>query len=82
MADTKVSALTAATNALTADELPINEAGTSKKLTVMQVLAAGRYAPGSFTIPDGGYMIMADDLILTGSDTATIEGSGTLRILD
>ena len=40
MADSKISALTAATSALGADELPINEAGTSKKLTVRLLLAA------------------------------------------
>jgi hypothetical protein len=34
MADTKISALTAATAAAAANELPINEAGASKKLTV------------------------------------------------
>jgi hypothetical protein len=33
MADTKISALTAATSFLDADEFPINEAGTSKKVT-------------------------------------------------
>lgn len=37
MADTKISALTAATFALGADELPVNEAGTSKKVTLTQV---------------------------------------------
>lgn len=37
MADTKVSALTAASAAAGANELPINEAGTSKKLTVQQI---------------------------------------------
>jgi len=37
MADTKISALPAATAAAGADELAINEAGTSKKLTVDQV---------------------------------------------
>lgn len=39
MADTKISALTAATAAAAANELAINEAGTSKKLTVAQVAA-------------------------------------------
>jgi hypothetical protein len=34
VADTKISALTAATAAAGANELPINEAGTTKKLTV------------------------------------------------
>ncbi len=38
MADTKISALPAATVALGADEIPINEAGTSKKLTVTQLM--------------------------------------------
>jgi hypothetical protein len=37
MADTKISALTGATDADRANELAINEAGTSKKLTVGQV---------------------------------------------
>jgi hypothetical protein len=38
MADSKVSALTAATTALAADEFPVNEAGTSKKVTLTQVV--------------------------------------------
>ncbi len=37
MADTKISALPAATVALGADEFPVNEAGTSKKVTLIQV---------------------------------------------
>jgi len=39
MADTKISALTAASAAAGANELAINEAGTSKKVTVAQLLA-------------------------------------------
>lgn len=39
MADTKVSALTAASAAAAANELHINEAGTDKKLTVAQIAA-------------------------------------------
>jgi len=38
MADTKVSALTAAAAAATTNEIPINEAGTSKKLTIAQIV--------------------------------------------
>lgn len=38
MADSKVSALTAASAALAADEFPVNEAGTSKKVTVTQLV--------------------------------------------
>lgn len=37
MADTKISALAAASAAAAANELAINEAGTSKKLTVAQL---------------------------------------------
>ena len=40
MGDTKISALTAASAAALANEIPINEAGTSKKLTVQQTLNA------------------------------------------
>ena len=39
MSNTKISALTAAIAALSTDELPINEAGLSKKLTVGQIQA-------------------------------------------
>src|SRR5688572_32030667 len=37
MADTKISALTAAAAAAVANEFPINEAGASKKVTLAQV---------------------------------------------
>lgn len=37
MADTKISALTAASAALGTQEIPVNEGGTSKKLTVTQI---------------------------------------------
>ncbi len=37
MADTKISALTAAATAVGTHELPVNEAGTSKKVTVTQI---------------------------------------------
>lgn len=37
MADTKISALTAASAAAGANEIPINEAGTTKKITVDQI---------------------------------------------
>lgn len=37
MADVKISALPAAASALGADELPVNEAGTTKKVTITQI---------------------------------------------
>lgn len=56
MADTKISALTAASAADAANELAINEAGTSKKLTVAQVaeylvkrIAGNSGAAGAYT---------------------------------
>ena len=47
MADTKISALTAASAAAGANEIPINEAGTTKKITLTQVqaLSYGDNAP-------------------------------------
>lgn len=50
MADTKVSGLTAVAAALTTHEIPVNEAGTSKKVTIAQILALG--AQGALS---GGY---------------------------
>ena len=53
MADTKISALTAAGGAADANELAINEAGTSKKLTALQLKTyantANVFAAGSAT---------------------------------
>jgi hypothetical protein len=50
MPDTKISALTAATAAALANELPINEAGASKKLTVQKVLDAVNVLASAGTI--------------------------------
>ena len=41
MADTKISALTAASAALGTQEIPVNEGGVSKKLTVAQIASYG-----------------------------------------
>ena len=40
MADTKVSALTAASAAADTDEIPVNQGGTSKKVTRAQLFTA------------------------------------------
>jgi hypothetical protein len=47
VADTKVSALPAVTTAAGTDEIPVNQAGTSKKLTLAQVKAFA--SPDTFT---------------------------------
>lgn len=79
MADEKISELPAATVSAGANEFAINEAGTSKKLTLDQVWN-GLYAPGSFTVPTGSFRIMANRLVLTGTQTCTLEGDAILRI--
>jgi len=80
MADTKISALTAAASFLDADELVVNEAGTSKKVTGVQ-MRSQLYAPGSFTIPSGNFRLHASRLTLTSAQRATLEGTGRLVIV-
>jgi hypothetical protein len=84
VADTKVSALTAATSALGADEVPVNEAGTSKKVTITQiqqfVFTAGAYAPGSLTVATGNFALMVKNLTLTSTQRLTLAGTARLRI--
>lgn len=43
MADTKISALTAASAAAAAQEIPVNDAGTTKKLTVAQLFTDPKF---------------------------------------
>ena len=54
MADTKVSALTAASVAALANELPINEAGTSKKVTLAQIETLFTVPPVQYLLFHGG----------------------------
>jgi hypothetical protein len=51
VADSKISALPAASAALGTDELPINEAGASKKLTVAQIQSLITTATSGSTLP-------------------------------
>jgi hypothetical protein len=84
VADTKISALSAATAAAAANELAINEAGTSKKLSVdllqQYVFTSWEYAPGAFTIVTGNFALMTRRLVLTGSQRGTLQGTACLRI--
>jgi hypothetical protein len=62
VSNTKISALPAATAALGTDELPINEAGLSKKLTVTQIqtlIVAGEWAYTSGTSFPAGAALTA-----------------------
>lgn len=84
MADTKISALAAATTAAAANELAINEAGASKKLTVDQIrqflYVNNPYAPGSFTVATENFVAHVKRLQLTGSQRATLQGTARVRI--
>ncbi len=83
MADTKISALTAATAAAAANELAINEAGTSKKVTMTQVATfvnPTAYAYGTFTLATGFGLHLVQRLTLTTTQRATIQGTARVRI--
>lgn len=91
MADTKISALTAASAALGADELAINEAGTSKKLTVAQIAA---FIGGGMTLfvaandatakekASADYLCdgTADDVQINAAAVALPSAGGTIRL--
>lgn len=38
------------------------------------------FAPGSFTVADGKYVVIADELILNGTEEATVLGTGVMVI--
>jgi hypothetical protein len=87
VADTKISALTAASAGAAANEFAINEAGTSKKLTLAQidtfvsptVISSGA-APASGAFPDKGVgseawlLNTADNAVTTIEDVMTLTG--------
>ena len=86
MADTKISALTAATVAAAANEFPINEAGASKKLTVallqdyiVKRAAAATMVAGEFT----SWLVLAansaDNTTTTLATVMTMTGVGVGR---
>lgn len=80
MADTKISGLTAVTAPAVADEFAVNQAGTSKKMTLIQVATFGTYTPGSFTLQTGGFATFVNHVTLTGSQRATLVGTSRLKV--
>ncbi len=84
MTDTKTSALPAVSAAAPTNEIPVNEAGTSKKATIAQLGAImptlGVFDPGTFSVAAGGWASFPEALILTGSEQATFAGDSILRI--
>jgi len=76
MADTKISALTAATVAAAANEFAINEAGTSKKLTLQQIVDFLIKCAASTTVAAGAYIthlvLAANSSDITGTSLTTV----------
>jgi len=71
MADTKVSALAAsATPPLAADEIPVNEAGTSKKVTIAQLFTAPVFAAQSASAGSAPKLTPSATLMTTAEDGA------------
>jgi hypothetical protein len=76
MADTKISALTAAAAVADANEIPINEAGTTKKITALQLRAYS--GDGLFNASVADQAISATTAYVAGSNIAV--PVGLLRI--
>ena len=76
MADTKISALPAASAVADANELPINEAGTTKKITALQLLAYSGDSIQNASVTD--QTISATTAYVTNSNLAVPVGK--LRI--
>ena len=76
MADTKISALTAATVAAVANEFAINEAGTSKKLTLQQIADFLVKRAAGTTVAAGAYttrlVLAANSANITGLVLTTV----------
>ncbi len=76
MADTKISALTAATTAADANEFAINEAGASKKLTLAQIAQFLDKRVAGATTSAGGYttrlVLAANSADITGLVLTTV----------
>lgn len=64
MADTKISALTAVTTPAGTDEIPVNQGGTSKKLTLTQVNA---YAEPVSAASVANQVVATSDTYIAGS---------------
>ena len=75
MADTKISALTAAGSAAAANELAINEAGTSKKVTAAQIKTFVNNAPvfAAGTASAGTWPTFTSGTLLTTPEDGAVE---------
>jgi len=75
MADTKISALTAASAAAGANEIPINEAGTTKKITVAQLEAFAFTSPvfAAGSTSAGSAPKLTSGTVMTSAEAGAIE---------
>lgn len=75
MADTAISGLSAVSAAAGAQEIPVNDAGTTKKLTVTQLLTAPVFSAGSSTA--GSWPKLTDGTVQATPDAGSIERDTT-----
>lgn len=68
MADVKISALPAATSANTTDEIPVNQSGTTRKLTVSQLLSGGGGSSSSVYSVANGRLTTESTVPVSSSD--------------
>lgn len=78
MADTKISALAAAATAAGANELAINEAGTSKKLTVTQLADFIIRRAAAATMAAGEYITQ----LVLADNSGSITGTGFVTVME
>lgn len=89
MADTKISALPAAGSAATANEFPINEAGTTKKVTLAQTITLMKtvlapYVPAvvangvTFSVIDNTQVVHANQIVVNAGGQILVTGTGAL----
>lgn len=73
MADTKISALTAVTTPAGTDEFPVNQAGTTKKMTLAQIDAYVQ-EPANASVSDQTTITGNADTYLVGSNVVIPQG--------
>ena len=78
MADTKVSALPAVTVPATTDEFPVNQGGTSKKVTLAQIQdanRAGEYDLAAVVIANEEFLLQYNRVRVSGTNRLTLAGT-------
>lgn len=79
MADVKISALPAVATPAGTDEFAVNQAGTTKKMTLSQILSAGSIAGSFTTISSDGDITAGGDALASDVRTALNTAAGQNR---